>query len=57
MVCINIRNYGVGHIDDRYTAGTVGIKACGVSANGVMSIDITSYDILKQEAQRSLAVG
>lgn len=22
---INIRNYGIGQIDDRYTAGTVGI--------------------------------
>lgn len=54
---INIRNYGLGQIDDRYTAGTVGIQACGVSSSGTMSLDIVSYDILKQEAQRSLAVG
>ena len=54
---INIRNYGLGHLDDRNTAGTVEIKACGVSSSGAMSLDVVSYDILKQEAQSSLAVG
>ena len=28
---INIRNYGIGQLDNRNTAGTVGIQACGVS--------------------------
>ena len=46
---INIRNYGLGQIDNRYTAGTVKIQACGVSSSGAMSLDIVSYDILKQE--------
>jgi putative transposase len=54
---INIRNYGLGTIDVRNTAGTVEIQACGVSSSGIMSLDVISYDILKQEAQSSLAVG
>ena len=51
---INIRNYGLGQIDKRYTAGTVGIQACGVSSSETMSLDIVSYDIMKQEAQHGL---
>ena len=51
---INIRNYGLGQIDERYTAGTVGIQACGVSSSETMSLDIVSYDIMKQEAQHGL---
>ena len=56
---INIRNYGLGQIDNRNTAGTVEIKACGVSSSGVTTSYgiVTSYDMLKQEAQSSLAVG
>jgi len=53
---INIRNYALGQIDNRNTAGTVEIKACGVSSNGATS-NVASYDMLKQEAQSSLAVG
>ena len=55
---INIRNYGIGQLDNRNTVGTVGIQACGVSSDGVtMPCIVTSYDIMKQEAQSSLAVG
>jgi putative transposase len=56
---INIRNYGLGQLDNRNTAGTAGIKACGVSSNGVMTSYevITSYDIMKQETRCSLGVG
>ena len=56
---INIRNYGLGQIDNRNTAGTVEIKACGVSSSGVTTSYgiVTSYDTMKQEAQSSLAVG
>ena len=55
---INIRNYGLGQIDNRNSAGTVDY-ACGVSSSGVMTSYgvITSYDMMKQEAQSSLAVG
>ena len=28
---INIRNYGLGQVDNRNTVGTIGIQACGVS--------------------------
>lgn len=56
---INIRNYGLGQIDNRNTAGTAEIKACGVSSNGVKTSYgvLASYDTMKQEAQTSLAVG
>lgn len=37
------------------TVGTTGINACGESASGVASSDVTSYGLLKQEAGRSLA--
>ncbi len=53
---INIRNYGLGQLDNRYTAGTVEIKACGVSSNGAIFDNIASYDIMKQEAKSSLAI-
>ena len=53
---INIRNYGLGQLDNRYTAGTVEIKACGVSSNGAIFDNIASYDIMKQEAPSSLAI-
>lgn len=53
---VNIRNYALGQIDNRNTAGTVEIKACGVSSDGATSI-VASYDMMKQEAQSSLAVG
>lgn len=55
---INIRNYGLGQIDNRNSAGTVDY-ACGVSSSGVTTSYgiVTSYDIMKQEAQSSLAVG
>ncbi len=55
---INIRNYGIGQLDNRNTAGTVEIQACGVSSDGVVVYNTaTSYDMMKQEAQSSLAVG
>ena len=40
-------------------AGTVEIKACGVSASWVTTSYgiVTSYDTVKKEAQSSLAVG
>ena len=49
---LNIRNYGLGQIDNRNTAGTVEIKACGVSSSGVTTSYgiVTSYDMLRQEA-------
>ena len=28
---INIKNYGLGQVDNRNTVGTIGIQACGVS--------------------------
>jgi putative transposase len=31
---INIRNYGLGQVDNRNTVGTIGIQACGVSSVG-----------------------
>jgi putative transposase len=55
---INIRNYGIGQLDNRNTAGTVKIQACGVSSDRVVVYNTTtSYDMMKQEAQLSLAVG
>lgn len=56
---INIRNYGIGQLDNRNTAGTVEIQACGVSSDGVVVYNntATSHDTMKQEAQSSLAVG
>lgn len=55
---INIRNYGLGQIDNRNSAGTVDY-ACGVSSSGVTTSYgiVTSYDTVKQEAQSSLAIG
>ena len=55
---INIRNYGLGQTDNRNSAGTVDY-ACGVSSGGVITSYgiVTSYDIMKQEAQSSLAIG
>lgn len=55
---INIRNYGLGQTDNRNSAGTVDY-ACGVSSSGVTTSYgiVTSYDIMKQEAQSSLAIG
>ena len=53
---INIRNYGIGQLDNRNRAGTVQIQACGVSSDGVVVYNTaTSHDMLKQEAQSSLA--
>ena len=55
---INIRNYGIGQLDNRNTEGTVEIQACGVSSDGVVVYNtVISYDMMKQEAQSSLAVG
>ena len=56
---INIRNYGLGQLDNRNTAGTVGIEACGVSSGGIVTSYgvVVSYDMMKQEAQSSLAIG
>ena len=56
---INIRNYGLGQIDNRNTAGTVGIQACGVPSDGITTAYgvVVSYGSMKQEAQPSLAVG
>ena len=56
---INIRNYGLGQLDNRNTAGTVEIQACGVSSSGITTSYgvVVSYDTMKQEAQSSLAVG
>lgn len=55
---INIRNYGIGQLDKRNTAGTVEIQACGVSSDGVVVYNTaTSHDMLKQEAQSSLGGG
>ena len=56
---INIRNYGLGQIDNRNTAGTVGIQACGVPSDGVTTSYgvVASYGSVKQEAQSSLAIG
>ena len=64
---INIRNYALGMIDDRYkikiNKSRVGITrsyACGDSSSGVSkygNILDASYLSLKQEAQRSLGVG
>ena len=31
---INIRNYGLGQVDNRNPVGTIGIQACGVSSVG-----------------------
>jgi len=31
---INIRNYGLGQVDNRNMVGTIGIQACGVSSVG-----------------------
>src|SRR5574344_59395 len=55
---INIRNYGLGQTDNRNSAGTVDY-ACGVSSSGGTTSYgiVTSYDIMKQEAQSSLAIG
>ncbi len=55
---INIRNYGLGQIDNRNSAGTVDY-ACGVSSSWVTTSYgiVTSYDTMKQEAQSSLAIG
>jgi putative transposase len=55
---INIRNYGLGQIDNRNSAGTVDY-ACGVSSSGVTTSYgiVTSYGTMKQEAQSSLAIG
>jgi len=47
-----------GQLDNRNTAGTVEIQACGVSSDGVVVHNTAiSHDMLKQEAQSSLAVG
>ena len=56
---INIRNYGLGQLDNRNTAGTVEIQACGVSSSGITTSygAVVSYDTMKQEAQSSLAIG
>lgn len=55
---INIRNYGIGQLDNRDTAGTVEIQACGVSSDGAVVYNTTaSHDTTKQEAQLSLVVG
>ena len=56
---INIRNYGLGQIDNRNTAGTVGIQACGVPSDGITTAYgvVVSHGSMKQEAQSSLAVG
>jgi putative transposase len=56
---INIRNYGLGQIDNRNTAGTVGIQACGVPSDGATTSYgvVASYGSMKQEAQSSLAIG
>ena len=56
---INIRNYGLGQLDNRNTAGTVEIQACGVSSSGITTSYgvVVSYDTMKQEAQSSLAIG
>ena len=55
---INIRNYGLGQIDNRNTAGTVGIEACGDPSNGVTTSYgvVASYGSVKQEAQSSKLV-
>jgi len=53
---INIRrNYGLGQIDNRNTAGTVGIQACGVPSDGVTTSYgvVASHGSMKQEAQSS----
>jgi len=54
---INIRNYGLGQIDNRNTAGTVGIEACGVPSVGVTTSYgvVVSYGSVKQEAQSSFS--
>ena len=54
---INIRNYGLGQIDNRNTAGTVGIQACGVPSDGVTTSYgvVDSYGSVKQEAQSSFS--
>jgi len=56
----NVLTFGVEYlIDNRNTAGTVGIQACGAPSDGA----ITSYGVvvshgsMKQEAQSSLAIG
>ncbi len=55
---INIRNYGIGQLDNRNRAGTVEIEACGVSPSGLVVYNTaTNYDMMKQEAQSSLMVG
>ena len=55
---INIRNYGIGQLDNRNTAGTVEIQACGISSDGVVVYNtVSSHDMLKQEAKLSLLVG
>jgi len=56
---VNIRNYGLGQIDNRNTAGTVGIQACGVPSDGITTAYgvVVSHGSMKQEAQSSLAVG
>ena len=56
---INIRNYGLGQIDNRNTAGTVRIQACGVPSDGVTTSYrvVASHGSMKQEAQSSLAIG
>lgn len=55
---INIRNYGLGQLDNRNTAGTVDY-ACGVSSNVVTTSYgiVTIHGTMKQEIQSSLAVG
>ena len=52
---INMRNYGLGQIDNRNTAVTVGIEACGVPSGGVTTSYgvVASYGSVRQEAQLS----
>lgn len=55
---INIRNYGLGQVDDRNRTGTVR-SACGASSDGANTSYgiLASHGVMKQEAQSSLAIG
>jgi len=57
--CITLILYIFSVIILLYTAGTVGIKACGVPSGGVITSYgvVASYGSVKQEAQLSLAIG
>lgn len=50
---INIRNWSWDKLNEN-TAGTAGINACGVTSNGDVAIDTSSYVAVKQEKRRTL---